>query len=237
MQFIGQTFHVTQHGIGDAPIYRGDGDREMFLRMLGEEIGRSEWTCLAYCLMRTHYHLLVRLQEETLSTGSQRLNSRYAMYFNRMYGRRGVFFERRFRDVLVESDAHRYEVLRYIHLNPTRANVCERPEDYEWSDYAATVGLASPDPLVSPSEALQLFGKDLRSARKAYVRYVNEPDHRVRRGLTPRPSRRTPSRPRTTRGARSSARPSPPGATPRPRRRRAAPPSGPIRLPRRGRRP
>ena len=49
---------------------------------------------------------------------------------------------------------------------------------------AATVGLASPDPLVSPSEALQLFGKDLRSARKAYVRYVNEPDHRVRRGLT-----------------------------------------------------
>lgn len=184
VQFPGQTFHVTQHGIGDAPIFRGDGDREAFLRMLGEEIARSEWRCLAYSLMRTHYHLLIKLQKESLSSGFQRLNSRYAMYFNRTHGRRGVFFERRFRDVLVESEGHRYEVLRYIHLNAPKANVCGRPEEHVWCDYAATVGLVAPDPLVDPRESLELFGADLRAARRAYIRYINEPDLRKRRGQT-----------------------------------------------------
>ena len=184
IQFPGQVFHVTQHGIGSEPIFRSDIDRETFLAYLGHEVGRSEWTCLAYSLMRTHYHVLVRLAKSTLSTGFQRLNSRYAMYMNRVYGRRGVFFERRFRSVLVESEAHRYEVLRYIHLNAPRANVCGLPEEHVWCDYAATVGMVDPDPIVDPRHALELFGPDLATARKAYLEFVNEADLRVRRGQT-----------------------------------------------------
>jgi Transposase IS200 like len=183
-QFPGQTFHVTQHGIGNAPIFTSDRDREMFLRYLADEVGRSDWTCLAYSLMRTHYHVLVRLAKTTLSSGFQRLNGRYASYFNREYGRRGVFFERRFRDVLVESEGHRYEVLRYIHLNAPRANACGRPEEHVWCDYASTVGLASPDPIVNPAESLEFFGPDLRRARRSYIAYVHEGDVRVRRGQT-----------------------------------------------------
>jgi hypothetical protein len=184
LQFPGQTFHVVQHGIGTAPIFTSDRDRETFLRYLGDEVGRSEWTCLAYSLMRTHFHVLVRLAKPTLSSGFQRLNSRYASWFNHEYGRRGVFFERRFRAVLVESEGHRFEVLRYIHLNAPRANVCRRPEEHVWCDYASTVGVAPPDPIVDPRVALELFGADLRKARRSYIAYVNEPDVRVRRGQT-----------------------------------------------------
>ena len=166
------------------PIFRSDADCELFLAYLGQEVARSEWECLAYSLMRTHYHLLIRLSKETLSSGFQRLNGRYAQKYNALYGRRGHVFERRFRDVLVESDVQRNEVSRYIHLNACRAHVCDRPEEHVWCDYAATVGLASPDPVVSARASLELFGEDLRAARRRYVRFVAEPDPRVRRGQT-----------------------------------------------------
>jgi hypothetical protein len=165
-------------------IYRDDEDRELFLQLLGQEIARSEWRCLAYSLMRTHYHLLIHLTKETLSSGFQRLNSRYAQRYNLRHGRRGHLFERRFRDVLVESEAHRFEVSRYIHLNAPRAGVCRLPEQYPWSDYAATIGLVDPDPLVDASSTLDVFGRDLANARRRYVQFVEEADPRVRRGQT-----------------------------------------------------
>ena len=86
--------------------------------------------------------------------------------------------------MVVETEGHRYEVLRYIHLNAPRANVCDGPEGHVWCDYAATVGLVPPDPIVDPRHALELFGDDLREARRTYMGYVAEADVRIRRGLT-----------------------------------------------------
>jgi len=180
----GGLYHVTQHGLDDRPIFRSDTDRERFLVYLGDELGRSAWECLAYSLMTTHYHLLIRIEKCTLGTGFQRLNGRYAQRFNREYGRRGHVFESRFRDTLVETDTHRAEATRYIHLNAPRAHVCERPEEHVWSDYGATLGLVAPDPIVDPRVALDLFGTDLRSARRAYAKFVAERDPRIRRGQT-----------------------------------------------------
>lgn len=184
IQLIGGLYHCIQHSVDNLVLYRSDADRELFLRYLGEEAARSDWHCLAYSLMKTHYHLLIRLTKETLSSGFQRLNGRYAQTYNRTYGRRGHVFERRFRDVLIESESHRYEVTRYIHLNAPRANACQRPEDHVWCDYASTVGLTSPDPLVDPRHTLELFGRDLRVARERYRAFVDEPDPRIRRGQT-----------------------------------------------------
>ncbi|HZT92258.1 MAG TPA: transposase [Gaiellaceae bacterium] len=184
MQFPGQTFHVTQHGIGSTPIFPRARDCETFLRYLREEMARSSWVCLGYALMRTHYHLLIRLEKPTLSSGFQRLNSRYAAYYNREHGRRGAFFERRYRAVLIESAAHRFEALRYIHLNALRAKACKRPEDHVWCDFGATMGLLPPDPIVDPEVSLAEFGEDLDEARRRYGIYLREADVRVRRGQT-----------------------------------------------------
>jgi putative transposase len=175
---------VTQHGVDDRKIFRDDADRARFVTLLEQEVERSAWTCLAYSLMSTHYHLLVRLQKCTLSSGFQHLNGRYAQAYNLRHGRRGHLFESRFRDVIVETDAHRYEATRYIHLNAVRANMCAAPEAHVWSDYASTVGLLPRDPIVDPSVSLELFGEQLDKARKSYAAYVAEADPRVRRGQT-----------------------------------------------------
>jgi REP element-mobilizing transposase RayT len=178
----GQTYHITQHGVDDRRIFMDDIDRELFLRFLSEEIARSDWTCLAYCLMGTHYHLLVRPSDSTLSSGFQRLNLRHAMSYNRRHERRGHLFEARFRDKLVDGLFHHAEAMRYIHLKPVRAGICDEPEQHQWSDYGSTVGLYIGDFIVETKAALEPFGPDLADAQATYQQFVREPDRRVRRG-------------------------------------------------------
>jgi REP element-mobilizing transposase RayT len=184
VELAGATYHVTQHGVDDRKIFRDDADRETFLWLLAQEVERSKWICLAYSLMSTHYHVLLRLQEPTLSSGFQRLNGRFAQRYNHRYARRGHLFERRFRDVIVETDSHRYEASRYIHLNAFRANMCKTPAEHVWSDFGSTVGLRPPDPIVDPRVALELFGDRLDVARRSYLAFVAEADPRIRRGQT-----------------------------------------------------
>jgi REP element-mobilizing transposase RayT len=184
IDIAGQAYHVTQHGIDDMALFRDDVDRERFLMLLADEAAQSSWTCLAYCLMTTHYHLLVRPNKATLSSGFQRLNGRYARQFNRRHNRRGHLFQDRFRDRLIESEAHRLEAARYIHLNAPRAIRDLAPESYPWSDYGSTVGLYGPDFVVDVRAALEPFGSDLEQARLNYRAFVDEADRRARRGQT-----------------------------------------------------
>jgi len=174
-------YHAGARGLAAAPPFRTDVDRGVFLELLREEIERSGWTCLAYVLMGTHYHVIVRPNSITLSSGFQRLQSRHARYVNRSRARRGPVWDRRFHSVLVDSDEQLLEAARYVALNPTRAGLCRRPEDWPWSSYAATVGLAPPDPLVASGELLQCFGGDDEAGRSAYRAFVDELDPRRRR--------------------------------------------------------
>jgi REP element-mobilizing transposase RayT len=182
LNIANREYHVIQHGIDDTPIFRDDPDRSEFLRFLGIELVRSAWELLAYCLMTTHYHLVVRLLEPTLSTGCQHLNGRYAQWFNIRHRRRGHVFEARFTSRSIHGEPHLCEVMRYVHLNPARG-VGVAPEDYAWSDYGATIGLRPPDPLVDARVALKPFGTTLDAARGVYHAYVDEADVRERRQL------------------------------------------------------
>ncbi len=150
------------------------------MKLLTEEVAISEWICVEYVVMTTHYHAVVYLTKPTLSTGFQRLNARYAQYYNKVYGRRGHVFEGRFTDKIIESDPHRLEVARYVALNPTRAQMCRLPEHYPWSAYGSIVGEYPADPVVDIKAALEPFG----GSRAAYRKYVEEVDPRVRRGQT-----------------------------------------------------
>jgi REP element-mobilizing transposase RayT len=181
-QSPGSTHHVTAHGLGGIPLFRRPFDRDAFMELLLAEIRRSIWTCLEYCVMTTHYHVVLELKEETLSSGVGHLNRSYAHHFNKTYGRRGHAFEARFGDRPVATEAHRREVVRYVALNPTRAGICRLPEEYPWSSYAANIGMYSPDPAIDINAALVPFG----GSPDAYRAFVEEVDPRARRDATRR---------------------------------------------------
>jgi putative transposase len=142
-------------------------DAETFLGFLIDAASRTTWRCLAYCLMPNHYHLLVETPQPNLSAGMHRLNARYARAFNLRYGHQGHLFQRRFDAVLVDSERHLLEALRYIALNPVRARLCREPEEWRWSSYPAAIRGSDPRGIVEPDRVLALFSKRQQRARCA----------------------------------------------------------------------
>jgi REP element-mobilizing transposase RayT len=173
----GLTYHVWAHGVDDMPLFGDAVAKETAVRLLREEVALSSWSCLEYVVMTTHYHLVLTLREPTLSSGLQRFNMRYAQWFNKTNARRGHAFESRFGCRLVNGDDDQLEAMRYVALNPTRARICRRPEQYPWCGYGATVGLYAPDPLVDLKAAL----RPVKGSRDAYRAFVEELDPRRRR--------------------------------------------------------
>ena len=174
----GLTFHVWANGVRGLPLFRDVEDRDVAMQLLREEVELSEWTCLEYVLMTTHFHVLLRLRKATLSSGFHRFNTRYAQYLNKKLRSRGHVFDGRFESKLVEGRFALLETGRYIARNPVRANICEVPEQYPWCGYGATIGLFPRDDVVDVRAALAPLG----GSQRAYRTYVEESDRRVRWG-------------------------------------------------------
>ncbi|MFO7571613.1 MAG: transposase [Gaiellaceae bacterium] len=126
-------FHVVSRGVHDTVIYRDDRDRFDFLRLLERCAWEHHWMCHAYCLMTTHYHLVVDARRIELSKGMHRLNGVHARMFNRRHERLGHLFAKRFTSRCIESEEYLYEACSYVLLNPVKAWLCERVEEWPWS--------------------------------------------------------------------------------------------------------
>ena len=155
-------------------IFRDDDDRRLFLDLLAQEIVRSGWILHEYCLMDNHYHLEIETPECTLSTGMHRFLGRYVQRFNRRHRRRGHLFQDRFKNVLVERESYGLELSRYIALNPVRAGMVARPEQWTWSSYAARAGFGPCPEWLTTGPLLSQFGADQTSQQQAYKTFVLE---------------------------------------------------------------
>ena len=85
--------------------------------------------------MTNHFHLLVRTPWPNLAAGMQRLLSAYARRLAVRHRRPGHVFQRRYKAEWIEDESYYWTVSRYIHLNPVRAPLDPRPEDWPWSSF------------------------------------------------------------------------------------------------------
>lgn len=178
---VGAIYHVNTVAVAGLKSFPDDYHRDVFLRMFAREIELSEWQCLGYTIMGTHYHIALRLKNATLSSGFQRLNSCYARWFNREHGRRGAFWQSRFFDVIVETEWHLLELQRYIARNAVRANLVEHAHEWPYCSYGSLIGMYAEDPLVDADEVLAAFGTQRKRAQARLREFVEERDPRVRR--------------------------------------------------------
>jgi REP element-mobilizing transposase RayT len=165
---------VTANGVARSALFRDDIDRGRFIDLLAGVVARFEWTCHAYCVMTTHYHLLVQTPVPNLSAGMQRLNSCYVQQFNRRHREEGARLKRRFDDVLVKSESHALELFRYISMNPVRAEIRSRPEQWKWSSYAAHIGQAPCPPFLTLEWVRAYFGSNPRRAAERLASFVED---------------------------------------------------------------
>jgi putative transposase len=126
-------FHVTARGVVGVSIVRDDVDCLRWLALLGRDAARQRWQIEAYCLMTTHFHLVLATKVDALSAGMERLNGDYARSFNHRHNRRGHLFAERFSSWVIEGDEYLENTVRYVLLNPVRAGLCRHAKDWRWS--------------------------------------------------------------------------------------------------------
>ena len=130
-------YHVMIRGINRQNIFEEDDDRLCFMKILNHCKEISGFRLYAFALMSNHIHLLIEPAGESLNTVFARIETRYAMWFNRKYRRTGYLFQNRYRSEAVETELYFMTVLRYILQNPMKAGIESRPGTYRWSSYLA----------------------------------------------------------------------------------------------------
>lgn len=166
--------HVIQRGNDRAAVFFGTGDYVFYLECLGEACSRYGCDLHAYVLMTNHIHLLLSpVSENSMSRTMQWLGSRYAQFINWRRQRTGTLWEGRPRVSLVDTDEYFLACSRYIELNPVRAGMVARPEDYAWSSFGSNA-CGRYDPLVKAHPLYLSLGSGLRDRCDAYRALFDE---------------------------------------------------------------
>lgn len=175
IEYPGAHYHVTARGNERKDVFKSQKDREQFLQYLESAVSRYGAVIHAYCLMSNHYHLLLETPSGNLSKIMQHINGAYTSYFNVKRKRSGHLFQGRYKAIVIEADEYAQELSRYIHLNPVRANMVAKPEEYRWSSYLDYIGAKKRPEWLETSFILDYFGKGAARYKK-YRGFVEELD-------------------------------------------------------------
>jgi REP element-mobilizing transposase RayT len=145
-------------------IFLDDEDYHEFTRRFRRMTEEYAIDCWNYCWMPNHYHAMVRPTLPNISAAIQKLNGGYAQWWNRRHNRVGHVFQGRYKAQIVQDHQYVLAVSRYVVLNPLRAGLAAQPEEWEWSSYAATVGLRAVPSYLSIDSTLSLFGSSDQEA-------------------------------------------------------------------------
>ena len=174
LEFAGALYHLTSRGDRREDIFRDNEDRQQWLEILGHVCERFNWVIHGYCQMTNHYHLLAETVDGNLSRGMRQLNGIYTQKFNRRYHENGHLFQGRYKSVLVQKETYLLELTRYVVLNPVRARMVRRPEDWEWSSYNAMISTEKESRWLDVDWTLSQFGQNRTKAISAYRQFVLE---------------------------------------------------------------
>jgi REP element-mobilizing transposase RayT len=172
IEFPGALYHVTSRGDHREAIYRDDMDRRAWLETIQLVCARFHFVVHAYCLMPNHYHLLLETEDANLSKGMRQLNGLYTQRYNRRHAIVGHLFQGRYKAIIVQKEIHLLELSRYVVLNPVRAGIVTRPEDWPWSSYLAMLGTSPVPKWLQTDWLLQQFGATRNNAMAEYIKFV-----------------------------------------------------------------
>ena len=174
IEFKNAVYHITSRGNERKKIYRDDGDKERFLGLLEDYKNRYNFLIHCFVLMDNHYHLVIETLRPNLIKIMHGLNSGYTGYFNKKYKRSGHLFQGRYKAIIVDKENYLLELSRYVHLNPLRAKIINKPQDYKWSSYGGYIRKKEVNNLNNYNWLLSIFGNEEKKSRRQYKEFVEE---------------------------------------------------------------
>lgn len=164
----GAAVHVVQRGHSREPVFYRDQDYRAYLHWLTEAAERYACAVHAYVLMTNHAHILATPKDrDGISRMMQYAGRRYVPYINYQYGTSGTLWEGRYKASLVYEADYLLTCMRYIELNPVRANMVNHPREYRWSSYRAN-GEGKEDRLITAHRLYQALGRTAAQRKEAY---------------------------------------------------------------------
>jgi REP element-mobilizing transposase RayT len=170
LEFPGAFYHIIVRGNQRQDIFVEDQDRVEYLQRLKRYKKERGFILYAYVLMANHIHLLIETMNTPISKIMQLINLTYTQYFNKKYGKVGHLFQGRYKSFLCDRDEYLLSLVRYIHLNPVRAKLVKRPEEYRWSSHKDY--LIEAKGLVDARRVLKIFSEKSSQARRRYNDFV-----------------------------------------------------------------
>ncbi len=132
----GKICHHIVQGINREYIFNEKEDKNKYLDLLKKYYIEYKIDIICYCIMDNHTHLILYSDNiKNISAFMGRVNSIYAMYYNKKYNRVGYVFRNRFKSILIMTREQLYACIKYIHMNPVKANIVKRESEYKYSSY------------------------------------------------------------------------------------------------------
>jgi len=172
----GALHHIMVRGINKATIFTDDEDKARFIDRLGLNVTEGKCSVYAWVLMDNHVHLLFKSGKHGISAVMRKLLTWYAQYYNRRHQRTGHLFENRYKSILCDEETYLLALVRYIHLNPLRANIVKTIEElnrYPWSGHRTIIGKAK-HPWTNADYVLLRFGRTRLKGLIEYRKFIRE---------------------------------------------------------------
>ncbi|MFH1640712.1 MAG: transposase [Candidatus Omnitrophota bacterium] len=164
--------HIRARGNNRLYLFQEDSDKAHYLRVIQELKEENKIDIFHYSLMSNHAHMIVWLEQaHNLSRFMKQLQLRYFNYYKSTYGYAGHLWQGRFKSSLIDTDAYLMQCGKYIELNPVRAGLVARPEDYAFSSYRY-YAYGSNDALITPNPAYLGLSDRAEERRKQYIAFV-----------------------------------------------------------------
>jgi len=173
IEFPGALYHVFSRGNNKQQVFKSDRDYKAFLERVKKYSERYLFKVYVYVLMPNHFHLILETHVAPLSKIMQGLLQSYTLYFHKNYSSVGHVFQGRYKAILCDKETYLMELVRYIPLNPVRADIVNFPEDYKWSSYHSYFGDSSQS-VVDSGFVLNLFDEDRTAARKMLWSFIRD---------------------------------------------------------------
>jgi putative transposase len=138
---LGLPHHITQRGNAQQFILQSDEGRTVYLDLLRKSVELHEIEIIGYCVMSNHVHLVaIPNQADAMGLALKWTHGRFASYWNATHSSSGLVWQGRYYSCPLDEE-HLWEALRYWELNPVRACMVARAEDWGWSSAAVHCGL------------------------------------------------------------------------------------------------